>query len=54
MLSQTSERNERLCELAARAGRVEVCSEECPLWENGACSLEQVLEPDSAEELLEP
>jgi len=38
----------RMCELAARAGRAEVCTEDCPLFENGACSLEAVLEPDAS------
>ena len=37
----------RMCELAARAGRAEVCTEDCPLFENGACSLEAVLATDS-------
>ncbi|HET9324085.1 MAG TPA: hypothetical protein VFO03_09415 [Gaiellaceae bacterium] len=36
---------ERMCLLAARAGRVEVCTEDCPLWEHGACQLEAVLDP---------
>jgi len=40
----TTETGERICELAARAGRREVCpEEECPLWEGGACSLEHLL-----------
>ena len=35
---------ERLCDLAASAGRREVCpEEECPLWEGGGCSLEHLL-----------
>ena len=35
----------RTCALAALAGRVEVCApDECPLWENGACSLEPLLD----------
>jgi hypothetical protein len=35
---------QRLCELAARAGRREVCPEdECPLWEDGECSLQRLL-----------
>jgi hypothetical protein len=39
---------ERLCELAARAGRREVCpAGECPLWENGACSLERLLSDEA-------
>lgn len=33
----------RLCLLALRAGREEVCpGEECPLWENGGCALERL------------
>jgi hypothetical protein len=43
---------ERLCELAARAGRREICPEvECPLWENGACSLPRLL-AESAEDAV--
>jgi hypothetical protein len=39
---------ERLCELARRAGKREVCpDEECPLWEAGACSLESLLAEES-------
>lgn len=38
---------ERMCTLAARAGRVERCTEECPLFEDGECSLEALLEPAS-------
>jgi hypothetical protein len=39
---------ERLCELAAQAGRREVCSQEgCPLWEDGTCSLESLLAEES-------
>jgi hypothetical protein len=35
---------EQACELAARAGRFEACpGAECPLWENGGCSLERLL-----------
>ena len=35
---------ERLCDLAASAGRREVCPEdECPLWEGGGCSLGELL-----------
>jgi hypothetical protein len=31
----------RLCALALRAGREEVCpGEDCPLWEDGGCALE--------------
>jgi hypothetical protein len=41
---------ERMCTLAARAGRVERCTEECPLFENGECSLEALLEPASTDE----
>lgn len=44
---------ERLCELAARAGRVEVCTEECPLWEDERCSLEAILEPDGDDDELD-
>ena len=36
---------DRICELAAQAGRRELCSEECPLWEHGECSLD-LLTPD--------
>ena len=46
MTAETSVPTERLCLLAARAGRVEVCTENCPLWEHGACQLEAVLDPD--------
>jgi hypothetical protein len=39
------------CELAALAGRAEECTPaECPLWENGACSLEPILHGDSRED----
>ena len=47
----------KTCALAALAGREEVCTpDECPLWENGTCSLEPLLdsgrsdldEPDTA------
>ena len=41
---------ERMCTLAARAGRVERCTEECPLFEDGECSLEALLEPASTDE----
>ena len=41
---------ERMCTLAARAGRVERCTEECPLFENGECSLEALLEPAPTDE----
>jgi hypothetical protein len=41
---------ERMCTLAARAGRVERCTEECPLYEDGECSLEALLEPASTDE----
>ena len=41
---------EHMCTLAARAGRVERCTEECPLFENGECSLEALLEPASTDE----
>ena len=40
---------ERLCTLAALAGRREVCTEDCPLWEAGKCSLEQLDEPAGEE-----
>ncbi|HEY7708145.1 MAG TPA: hypothetical protein VH968_13340 [Gaiellaceae bacterium] len=41
---------ERLCSLAALAGRTEICKpDECPLWENGACQLEPMLEPSAAD-----
>jgi hypothetical protein len=41
-----SGQTERLCLLAMPAGREEVCaSEDCPLWENGSCALEN-LPPD--------
>jgi hypothetical protein len=41
-----SGQTERLCLLAMLAGREELCaSEECPLWENGSCVLEN-LPPD--------
>jgi hypothetical protein len=45
VMTQTDEGvAERLCELAARAGRKEPCAEDsCPLWENGECSLERLL-----------
>ena len=34
---------DRLCLLALRAGREEVCpGSECPLWEDGSCSLERM------------
>ena len=42
---------ERMCTLAARAGRVERCTEECPLFENGECSLEAMLEPAATDEI---
>ncbi len=47
-MTQTDEGvTERLCELAARAGRKEICPEdECPLWENGECSLQRLLVED--------
>jgi hypothetical protein len=33
----------RLCALALRAGREELCpGDECPLWENGSCALERL------------
>lgn len=32
----------RLCRLALLGGREEACAEDCPLWENGACSLDQL------------
>lgn len=41
---------ERMCTLAARAGRVEPCTEECPLFEDGECSLEALLEPAPTDE----
>ena len=41
---------ERMCTLAARAGRVERCTEECPLFEDGECSLEALLEPAPTDE----
>ena len=41
---------ERICTLAARAGRVERCTEECPLYEDGECSLEAMLEPAPTDE----
>lgn len=41
---------ERMCTLAARAGRVERCTEECPLFEDGECSLEAMLEPAATDE----
>lgn len=49
---------ERMCLLAARAGRVEVCTQECPLWEHGRCQLEAILDPsadlDQEQEADEP
>jgi hypothetical protein len=48
MTEAAFQRVERLCELAAQAARREVCSEEgCPLWEDGACSLESLLAEES-------
>jgi hypothetical protein len=38
---------QRTCTLAAQAGRVEVCTEDCPLWEYGRCQLEAVLDPEA-------
>jgi hypothetical protein len=49
VMTQTDEGVEqRLCELAARAGRTEICSEDdCPLWEHGECSLQRLLTEDA-------
>jgi hypothetical protein len=41
---------ERMCTLAARAGRVERCTEECPLFEDGECSLEAMLAPAATDD----
>ena len=41
---------ERMCTLAARAGRAERCTEECPLFEAGECTLEALLEPAPTDE----
>ena len=49
---------DRMCLLAARAGRAEVCTEDCPLWEHGRCQLEAILDPsadlDQEQEADEP
>jgi hypothetical protein len=45
---------ERTCLLAARAGRVELCSEDCPLWEHGQCQLEAVLDESADDRAPEP
>ncbi|HEX7256213.1 MAG TPA: hypothetical protein VF236_09830 [Gaiellaceae bacterium] len=45
MTAETAAPSERRCGLAARAGRVELCTEDCPLWEHGECSLEALLDP---------
>jgi hypothetical protein len=38
-----AEQTERICALALRAGRRELCTgEECPLWESGDCALERL------------
>ena len=52
MSAETTVPTERLCLLAARAGRREVCTEDCPLFEHGQCQLEAVLDPD--EDLGDP
>jgi hypothetical protein len=45
----------RACELAALAGRAEACTPgDCPLWENGACSLELILHGDGKEDDAPP
>ena len=36
---------DRICQLAAHAGRHEICTEDCPLWEHGQCSLEPLVAP---------
>jgi hypothetical protein len=38
-----AEQTARLCVLALRAEREELCpGKECPLWEDGACALERM------------
>jgi hypothetical protein len=46
-MTETGAQTGKLCELARRAGRREICAEnECPLWEDGACSLERLLDEE--------
>jgi hypothetical protein len=38
-----AEQSERLCVLALRAGRRDLCpGDACPLWEDGGCALERM------------
>lgn len=54
-MTETGAQTVTFCELARRAGRREICGEdECPLWEDGACSLERLLDderPDATDEV---
>jgi len=37
--------SKKVCLLALQAGRREVCpGEECPLWEDGGCAVERMIE----------
>ena len=47
VIAEATPLTERRCILAALAGRVERCTEDCPLLEEGACSLEALLETPS-------